>query len=331
MAEWIYEAGIGENRAALVEAGEIIEAQIELPGQVRPGSVVPAALVQILVPRVRGLVRLADGTDAILEPLPPQLTEGAAIRVEIVREAIPERGRPKLAKCRHSQAEPGEGPSLLQRLRASGAAVAVLGFHEPDRLEAAGWFELIEQAAGGDMSFAGGGLRMSVTPAMTLFDVDGALPAADLAKAGAAAAGRAIRRFGIGGSIGIDLPTLSSRDDRQAAARALDDALPQPFERTAVNGFGFLQVVRKRERPSIPEIVQADPVGIAARLLLRTAARSTGSGPRTIRAAPAIVAAIRRRPDWIEAASRAAGAPFLLQDDAALSLWGGHVHVERQG
>jgi hypothetical protein len=54
---------------------------------------------------------------------------------------------------------------------------------------------------------------MSLTPAMTLFDVDGALPPADLARAGAAAAGRAVRRLGIGGSIGIDLPTLAAKGD----------------------------------------------------------------------------------------------------------------------
>ena len=33
MAEWLYEEGIGENRAALVEGGQILEAAIELPGE----------------------------------------------------------------------------------------------------------------------------------------------------------------------------------------------------------------------------------------------------------------------------------------------------------
>ena len=118
---------------------------------------------------------------------------------------------------------------------------------------------------------------MSLTPAMTLFDVDGSLPPAELAIAGAAAAARAIRRLGIAGSIGIDLPTLAGRADRQAAAAALDAVLPQPFERTAVNGFGFLQIVRRRERPSLPEIVQGDPVGAAARALLRRARAREGA------------------------------------------------------
>jgi hypothetical protein len=124
----------------------------------------------------------------------------------------------------------------------------------------------------GEIDFPGGALRMSLTPAMTLFDVDGNLPQAELAIAGVAAAARAIRRLGIAGSIGIDLPTLSGRADRQAAAAALDAALPQPFERTAVNGFGFLQIGRRRERPSLAEIVQGDPAGAAARALRAGAA-----------------------------------------------------------
>ncbi len=40
MAEWLYEAGIGEARAALVEDGAIVEARIELDGgALRVGAV----------------------------------------------------------------------------------------------------------------------------------------------------------------------------------------------------------------------------------------------------------------------------------------------------
>src|SRR4051794_16907223 len=38
LAEWLYEAGIGEARAALVEDGRILKARIELDG-VRAGTV----------------------------------------------------------------------------------------------------------------------------------------------------------------------------------------------------------------------------------------------------------------------------------------------------
>ena len=261
MAEWLYEAGIGEARAALVAGDVILEAYIEPENNgLRAGAIVLARLVKVLLPGRRGLTRLPDGSEALLEPIPSGLSEGRDLLVEIVRAAIGEPGRPKRAKAR--PAVPGaveqDGPSLRDRI---GPAAGLIAPYGPDRLEAAGWSELIEEAMLGEIAFPGGGLRLSLTPAMTLFDVDGLLPPADLARAGAAAAAAAIRRMDIGGSIGIDLPTLESRIDRQAAAAAFDAVLQPPFERTAVNGFGFLQIVRRRTRASLPEMLREDPVG----------------------------------------------------------------------
>lgn len=321
MAEWLFEEGLGENRAVLVEEGEIIEAAIELPSLFRAGAVVEARLAKILVPGRRGIAALANGGEALVEPLPPALTEGAAFRAEIVREAVAEAGRPKLAKARATEADPRPGPTLAERL----GSFTAPDLHGADRFEAAGWTELLEEAARGEIAFAGGALRMSLTPAMTLFDVDGSLPPAELARAGAAAAARAIRRFGLGGSIGIDLPTLPDRSARQAAANEIDAVLPPPFERTAVNGFGFLQIVRRRERPSIPEIVQGDPIGAAVRALLRRAQRTAGTGPLTLQAAPAVAARLESEAEWLETLRRQAGAAIVLQAEPALAISAGHV------
>ncbi|MGZ8281877.1 MAG: ribonuclease, partial [Allosphingosinicella sp.] len=221
MAEWLYEAGIGEDRAILIEAGMIIEAAIELPG-LRAGAVVPARLAKILVVGRRGLAELVCGDEAMVEPLPAGLTEGASCRVEILREPIPEPGRPKLAKARVTDAPLRDGIALADRIDAALRPQPT----GPDLFEQAGWSELLDEAQSGEIDFPGGALRMSLTPAMTLFDVDGSLPPAELACAGAAAAARAIRRLGIGGSIGIDLPTLPGRAERQAAAAGLDAVLP---------------------------------------------------------------------------------------------------------
>jgi Ribonuclease G/E len=322
LAEWLYEEGIGENRAILLDGGEIVEAAVELPGELRAGTVLAARLTRILVPGGRGIVA-HDRGEAVIEPLPRHLTEGERLNVEIVREAIPEVGRPKLAKCRFSEAPEQEGPRLIERIGAA-ARHRPTG---PDRFEAAGWSELLEQALRGEIAFSGGALRMSVTPAMTLFDVDGTLPPAELAVAGCAAAARAIRRFAIGGSIGIDFPTLSAKAERQAAAAALDALLPPPFERSAVNGFGFLQVVRRRERPSLAERLQADPAGAAARALLRRAEWAHGVGERAIHAAPAVTARLEARPDWIEELSARIGAPMRLRPEPGLAISAGHVHA----
>ncbi len=313
MAEWLYEEGIGENRAIQVEGATILQAAIELPG-LRLGSVVPARLTSIA-----GMATLEDGTEAVVSPLPPGLTEGAPFGAEVVREAIPEPGRPKPPRVRATDLPLRRGPGLADRIGAPGPPGAV----GPDRFEEAGWSELLEQAATGEIAFDGGALRMSLTPAMTLFDVDGGLPPAELARAGAAAAARAILRLGIGGSIGVDLPTLPSREDRLAAAAAVDAVLPQPFERTAVNGFGFLQIVRRRERPSIPELVQCDPVAAAARALLRRAGRS--GGPVTLHAAPKVVALLEARPDWLELLARRTGGAVALRAEPGLAISAGHV------
>lgn len=327
MAKWLYEEGIGENRAALIQDGAIVEARVELPGTLLAGTVADGRLAAIVIPGRRGIVVLEGGAEALLEPLPASLTEGAAVRVEIVREAIWEPGRPRRAKCRLTDAAPAPGPSLRERIARSGTAMLDVPVHGEDLLEAAGWSEVLEEAMSGEIAFDGGALRMSLTPAMTLFDVDGSLPPVALAVAGAAAAARAIRRFGIGGSIGIDLPTLAGKAERMAAAAALDAALPQPFERTAVNGFGFLQVVRRRERASLAETLQADPACATARALLRKAERA--SGACTLHAAPAVIARIEARPDWLEALARRTGGAVALRAEPGLAISAGHVHASR--
>ena len=319
---------MGESRAALIEGGRIVEASIERDdGLPRAGAIVDARLVRVLIPGRRGITALDDGPEALLEPLPPGLTEGARCRIEIVREAIAEPGHAKRATARPAapDAPLADGADLATRIAATGIPFRLLHPHLPDLLEEAGWSELIDEAMTGEIAFAGGGLRLTPTPAMTLIDIDGTLNPAPLAIAGAGAAGRAIRRLDIGGSIGIDLPTVPDRGARQAAAAALDAVLPQPFERTAVNGFGFLQIVRRRRRASLPELLRHDPALAQALALIRRAERNQGIGPRTIVAAPAVIASVE--PRWIEALARRLGASIALRADPLLAISAWHVEA----
>ena len=71
MAEWLYEAGIGEARAALVADGRIVEARIEREGEgPRIGAILEARLAEPgkLVLDAPGdfLVALGDGADDAL-------------------------------------------------------------------------------------------------------------------------------------------------------------------------------------------------------------------------------------------------------------------------
>lgn len=328
MAEWLYEEGIGEARAALIEHGKLVEAQIEREsGGARAGAVAQGRLARVLIPRKRGIVRLDSGEEVLLEPIPPKIAEGGKVVVEILREAIPEEGRAKLAKGRI--APPGSkshaGPTLLQRVYATGTPVLPCPAHEEDRLEAHGWGELMEEALSGEVGTEAAALRIFPTPAMLLIDVDGSLPPAQLGPKGAKLAGQAIRRMGLSGSIGIDLPTMNNKDERLIAAAQIDKYLPLPFERTAVNGFGFVQIIRRRERANLIELLRADRAETAALALLRLAERHGTGGPVTITAAPAIIDLLRRRPEWIERLGKRRGGGITLREDAALTLSAGHV------
>ena len=327
MPEWLYEDGIGESRAVLVEDGRIAEVLIDWPDSPwRVGTVSDGRLSELQRDRGRAIVTLADGSPAILSPLPQQpLSLGRACRVEVMREPLPEGRRRKWPKVRlvDSDTPPAAAPSLRERIAASGLAVTEIGMADPDRLEELGWSELLQGAADGEIDFPGGTLLLALTPAMTLIDVDGMLPPDELAIAGVRASVRVIRQLGIGGAIGIDLPTLSGKADRVAAAELIDALLPKPFERTGVNGFGFVQIIRPRARRSIPEMLAADPDGAAARALLRRAERTSGAGLLTLSCSPGIAACIEARPDWLEALARRTGRPVRLQADAGKPRWGG--------
>ena len=315
MAEWVIERGIGETRAALVEGGSIVEARIDLDGVTSAGAVLAARLVEVGQSGRNAIARDAAGIEYLLPKAPNGVTEGAALNVEILREAIPG-SEPWKRPLAHATDEP---PSPAPPL--SGREIA---FPSPGRneLDEAGWDDVIEQARTGIVEFGGGTLRLSPTPAMTLIDVDGGLSPAELAAVGAAEAARAIRRLGIGGSIGIDLPTVAGKPPRQAAAAAIDEHLPQPFERTAVNGFGFVQIVRPRIRPSLLEI-WSDRAAAESRALLRRAA--SGSGPRRLVAHPRVVAVLEQNPPWIDALARQIGGAVTLRSDPSLAISAGHA------
>jgi hypothetical protein len=309
LPEWLIERGIGETRFAWIKEGEIVEARIELDGITRAGSVLAARLVT----GGRNAVARSEQGEEFLLPLgAPGISEGATLNVEITRERIPgaEPWKRPLARVtdQPSRPSPLDGRTLLPS--------------SPD-LGDAGWDDLIEQARSGTVQFEGGELRLSATPAMTLIDVDGFLDPVKLALRGAAEAAKAIRRLDIGGSIGIDLPTAGSRAARQAAAAAIDEHLPQPFERTAVNGFGFLQIVRPRARASLLELTQ-DHAAFEARALLRRAGFEAPGAKRLV-AHPAVIAILEAHRDWIDALARQLGGAIGLRADAALPISGGYA------
>lgn len=317
MPEWLLERGIGETRAALVEGGEIIEARIELDGIVRVGSVFGAKLIDVGTHGRNAVAAAEDGTEFLLPRGAAPTTQGATVTIEVTREAIPGTEPWKRPLARITQDERRSPGALSGRQ---------LPFPVPrDELAEHGWNELVDEARTGVAAFAGGKLRVSATPAMTLIDVDGYLPRDELAIAGSREAARAIARLDIGGSIGIDLPTVGNKAVRQMAAEAIDAILPQPFERTAVNGFGFVQIVRPRLRASIVEHA-ADRAMFEARAFLRRAAFEQ-AGPKCIVAHPAVISVLEARKSWLEELARQVGGAVELRADPSLPMSGGYAEV----
>jgi hypothetical protein len=103
----------------------------------------------------------------------------------------------------------------------------------------------------------------------------------------------------------------------------VDEALAGTrFERTAVNGFGFLQVVRPRRHASLLELALDRPA-FAARQMLRQA--EAGHGPATLVAAPAVIRVLEAQPGWLDQLARRRGGAIALRADAGLAMWGGHA------
>ena len=316
MADWLVEDGIGEERALLVEAGEAIAAQVRWPGELEAGLVEDALLKYKPRTSPRGRARSASGEEALVDRLPPDAVEGATIRLEVTRSRMGEGRRVKLAQARPTQAEVRPAPTLAETL---GARIV-------RRFPAGAWEDVMADAADGVVTFSGGSLVISPTPAMTLVDVDGTIAPRALALAAIDPLARAIARLGLGGVIGIDFPTLQSKDDRKAVDVNLDGALADfDHERTAMNGFGFVQLISRLERPSLLHRLQFDPAGAAARMLVRQAELVEAPGALLLTAHPSVLARIPK--PWRTELARRTGREVRVAGDPVLAVTGGFAQA----
>jgi ribonuclease G len=308
-------------------------------------------------------VSLGVETQAILRPCPP-LTDGARLAVEMVRAPIPEPGRwkralvrpadgltPQAEPCWHFSAEPWERflqqhAPLVEAILCPTAGVAnevqsLLGPSappvsvDPGAIEDADFDALMEQAAAGEFPIDGGTLTIERTRAMTVIDVDGTTSAVALNLAAARAIPKLLHLLDIGGPVGIDFVSMRNRADRLAVDQALREAAAclGTYEKTAINGFGFCQMIRPRTGPSVPELLCGITPGQLSResraiALLRIAGRSQGTGTRRLVAPPAIIDLIRAWPEEIAALKFQLGTAIELVPDASASGYG-YVHVDQ--
>ncbi len=309
----------GETRAAVIETFRLVEMHLARDSD---GLVAGARLPARLKTRLgtRGIAE-TNGEELLVEPWPGGTTEGSTVTLEVTRAAWREQGRElgrdRLARARPTSLDPRPAPSLASALHARGH---VLQPGWPSDV-AAQWDDGFEAAELGRVPFDGGSLTLAPTPAFTAVDVDGhglALLAPALKTLA-----RTIRLWGLGGSIVVDCPA-ADRDQRLAAAELFDEAMGKlAFERTAINGFGLLQIVRPRPGPSILERAQLDRTATRAIALLEAATRDTGTGPFCLVAAPAPIRWLQARPHLVKMLARTTGRPVELRADPQAGA--GHV------
>lgn len=331
-AFWLLERGIGEDRALLIDNGAAVVARIEPHDILRIGAVADARVVKQFgtvqqgATRRRGIVRLHGGQSALLDALPAGVGEGAIVRVIIARAGLAEKdGEHQRAKLPHARiapadATPGPGDDLSDQIGLTDYPVRLVSSHGADLLSQHGYYDILEAARSRVCRFTGGSLTIGLTAGMTVIDVDGDGTADALALAAASQAARWIGLLGLSGSVGIDFPTLPEKARRQALADAFDAAMRTPCERTGVNGFGFMQVVIRRVRPSLPEYFAADPIGAAARDLLRRAERLPPSGALHLTAHPDVAACLESRRDWLGELERRSGRVAIITPDPHIAI-----------
>jgi hypothetical protein len=310
LGEWLIEEGIAETRALLVEGEQVRAARVMWPGEIAAGVHVTAKLTGKLKGTRRGVASCDDGTEVLVDHLPPHITEGQSLNLVITRAALAERGRLKRAQA-----------------RVAGTDISPRAGSLPDgrtvrRFPAGLWEEVWHAASSASLDFPGGEVLVSVTPAMTVIDIDGIGAPREIALAAVPAIARALVWFDIGGNIGIDFPTLATKEDRRAVDAALAAALADwPHEVTAMNGFGFVQLVARLTGPSLLHRFAHHRLSMAARMALRRAelAADAGTGRALeLRVHPALKARLKQ--PWLDELARRTGREVRIASDPGLAI-----------
>ncbi len=327
----------GEHRIALLHNAGLIEFYIHRPAC--PDGLADLHFARLLthLPALAGsFVALAD-TEAFLPDSenPHRATAGTHLPVRITRAA--QAGKGPRVTARIPNPPPGlggpvrllaRGPTILQDLQAAYPDEPVHHAAFDDALETR-----IDALAQPDAMLPGGlRAQFSPTPALTAIDLDSAgASAARTPKAAAQMAAnlaalpglaREIVLRNLSGAILIDFAGLPSRK-RRALEPALLAALAADRLRPTLAGFshlGFAELSRARLRPPLHELL-GSPLGLGLAALRQVAREAVAAPARrlALRAAPAVIKAVRADAEAVAALDRGMTYPLVYVADPALT------------
>ncbi len=312
----------GETRAVVYEGGEAAELHILRDGALQAGDIAEARIIEH---SAVGWFAESSAGETLLIRDKAQMALGTRVNVEIIRAAISQPGQIKCALGQISDDLPRQRDPIA-KLLGRGRQI-----DPPADFDAA-----FDDAEAGFASFGVATLWFERTKAGLIIDVDGPESSANLEAAVAVA--RILRLYQIGGAVMVDFISTESKAARNAIAEAFDVASasdPRAYERTSVNGFGLLQIIRPQTGPSLLDQLYGTnrtqlSLETQALRLIRQASRASGFGPRQITASPALAArlALPAFADHIAAAARLAGAPVEIVADPVVAGYG-QVHVRQ--
>jgi hypothetical protein len=316
----------GERRAALVEDGNIVEIYIQHDALWALGET-GAGRIDRKTPS--GAYVITDDNSELLLRSKISDPEGMRVTFEVTREAIAEPGRVKPAEI--ALRDSGVLPSLQKDALWDARLMA---FEQP--VISASIADGFDIALSGQSQLGSVIISFQRTKAGLVFDVDGIGSAFDINQVAAAEIVRLLRLYQVGAMVMIDFVSMEAKAQRTQIAEIFDAAArsdARPFERTAINGYGMMQVVRARPRPSVLDHLFGTRIAALsdqtqAYWLLRAVAQSSGFGARTVTARPDVAALLESQKwaGWRAQAMRAAGADMLVVADEKAAGYG-QVHV----
>lgn len=329
---------VGETRAAIYDGDRAVELHLDRWSERKSRAIrgeIYRARVRRVEPQLNGaFLDIGRGPDGFLpfgaQGRPAGFHEGAAIGVQIAREAFQEKG-PTLTL---HDVEPGDAPEAL--LTAPPLAERLSGLFDAPVIPAAkadididAEFEAAMEA---QVALNGGG-RLIIEPvtALTAIDVDAGGRtggkgnfAFDLNRTAAREAARQIRLRGIGGVVAIDFLPLKKKGDQTALEATLKSAFkndPAKVDIAPSSRFAIVELARQRLGRALHEqmwerfgVENLETTALSALRALEAEGRSARASQLVLEAGSDVHDWLTRDPvGWNKAMASRLGARFTLK------------------